>query len=106
MVVEAVKKPTRPLAGVNVVVCLKEEKGGKKFQEKPQKGLTRPTLLEMGGYAVNQAQPGRLPGLRLILTSVATRLHRTMRRVLCAEEYTQIGPSRNRFSPRESMSLY
>jgi hypothetical protein len=49
VVVEAVKKLIRPLAGVNVVVCLKGEKGGKKNSRKPQKGLTGPTLLEMGG---------------------------------------------------------
>jgi len=41
VVVKAVKKPIRPLAGVNVMVCLKEEKGGKQFQEKPKKGLDR-----------------------------------------------------------------
>jgi len=40
-----VKKPIRPLAGVNVVVCLNEEKGGKNFKENPKKGLTGPTLL-------------------------------------------------------------
>ena len=48
MVVEAVKKPIRPLAGVNVMVCLKEEKGGKQFQEKPKKGLDRADIVREG----------------------------------------------------------
>jgi hypothetical protein len=48
VVVEAVKKRIRPLAGVNVVVCLTTEKGGKKFQEKPQKGLDRADIVRDG----------------------------------------------------------
>jgi hypothetical protein len=45
VVVDAVKEPIRPLAGVNVVVCLNEEKSGKKFQEKPKKGLDRADIV-------------------------------------------------------------
>jgi hypothetical protein len=48
VVVEAVKKLIRPLAGVNVVVCLKKEKGGKKFQEKTQKRLDRADIVRDG----------------------------------------------------------
>jgi len=48
VVVKAVKKPKRPLAGVNVMVCLKEEKGGKQFQEKPKKGLDRADIVRDG----------------------------------------------------------
>jgi hypothetical protein len=45
VVVDAVKKPTRPLAGVNAVVCLKQEKGRKKLSGKPQKGLDRADIV-------------------------------------------------------------
>jgi hypothetical protein len=48
VVVEAVKKRIRPLAGVKIVVCFKTGKGGKKFQEKPKKGLDRADIVRDG----------------------------------------------------------
>jgi len=54
VVVDAVKKPTRPLAGVNVVVCSKEEKGGKKISRKPQKGLDRADIVRDTGFRTSQ----------------------------------------------------
>jgi hypothetical protein len=48
VVVEAVKKLIRPLAGVNVVVYSKKEKCGKKFQEKTQERLDRADIVRDG----------------------------------------------------------
>jgi hypothetical protein len=48
LVVEAVKKPIRPLDGVNVDVCLTEEKVAKEFQENRKKQLDRADIVRDG----------------------------------------------------------
>jgi hypothetical protein len=53
VVVEAVKKPIRPLAGVKVVVCLQEEKRWQELSRKTPKRLDRADIV----------RDGRLPGL-------------------------------------------